>query len=87
MKESAQLALRYVQSHAAELGIELSGQAREAKHLCVQRKAVPANAAQLTLGLMAVLLGNDEQSAAEASIHSVLDSRHDRRSFARAGLA
>ena len=62
-------------------------QAREAEDLGIERKAVAAAGAELPFGLVAVLLGHDEEPPAEALFHGLADLGDDGRGLARAGLA
>ena len=66
----------------AALGAYLARKSRERQHLGVQRQAVAAHGAQLALGLVAVLLGN-EQDVPLAAVRAAADLVHDRRAFAR----
>ena len=61
--------------------------AREAEDLGIERKAVAAAGAELPFGLVAVLLGHDEEPPAEALFHGLADLGDDGRGLARAGLA
>ena len=60
---------------------------REAEDLGVKGKAVAAAGAQLALGLMAVLLGHDEEPPAETLFHGLADLGDHGRGLARAGPA
>ena len=73
-------------SRTAALGAYLARKSRERQHLGIQRQAVAAHGAQLALGLVAVLLGN-EQYIPLAAVRAAPDLVHDRRAFARAGRA
>lgn len=66
---------------AAALGAYLARKSRERQHLGVQRQAVAAHGAQLALGFVAVLLGN-EQDVPLAAVRAAADLVHDRRAFA-----
>ena len=68
---------------AAALGAYLARKSRERQHLGVQRQAVAAHGAQFALGLVAVLLGN-EQDVSLAAVRAAPDLVHYRRAFARA---
>ena len=72
---------------AAVLCGGLARKAGEAQHFRIERERVPADAAELTLGLVAVLLGDDHQSAAMRRRHIALYFVYDGRRLAGAGLA
>ena len=72
---------------AALLGRYAPRKSGEAHDLGVQRHAVAADAAQLALRLMAVLLRNYEQAASPLFENRRMYFIYDRRSLARTGAA
>ena len=72
---------------AAVLCGGLARKAGEAQDFGIQREPVPADAAELALGLVAVLLGDDHQGAAMRRGHIALYFVYDGRRLAGTGLA
>ena len=72
---------------AAHLGGDLPREAREAQHLGIERRAVAADAPQLPLGLVAVLLGHDQKLPRPLFQHRRADLMHQRRGLAGARRA
>ena len=72
---------------AAELCGRAAGETRKAQHLRVERQPVAADAAELALGLVAVLLRHEQDVVADPALHIRLDFGNDGGGLARAGPA
>ena len=71
----------------AELGLHPPGNAREAQHLGVQRRARPGNVRQLAFGLVAVLLRHEQDAAGPAGLDALAQLVHYSRGLAGARAA
>ena len=69
---------------AAAFGLEAAGKTREAQYLGIEGETVPAGTAELPLGLMAVLLGHEQDAALFPALHILPDAADQRRGLSRA---